>query len=207
MSPASRRSRPLVRLLLFGATLAVVVPIMHGMMSGAIPSGPIRLLLLTTLFGVVVLGVLTARRHHALQAATRRTTELLRFFDDISMLRPRAQAARALIAGTPANDLERRALAAVSQFLAEMATSVVDGTPDGRSAVLAHPIVGAWYRALAVTPMAVPFDANQRHALLQLFTDVGAPRSRTESLDDGSRALLERDAVMFRTTETDARIF
>jgi hypothetical protein len=207
MSTASRRTRPIVRMMLFGATLAVVVPIMRGMISGAIPSGPIRLLLLTTLFGVVALGVLTARRHHALKAATRRTTELLRFFDDISMLRPRAQAARALIAGAPANDLERRALTAVCQFLGELATSVVEGTPEGRSAVLAHPIVGAWYRALAVTPIPVSFDATQRKALSQLFVDVGAPRSRSEPLDEGSRALLERDAVMFRTEETDARIF
>jgi len=207
MSTASRRTRPLVRLLLFGTTLSVVVPVLKGMMSGAIPSGPIRVLLLAMLFGVVVLGVLMVRRSHALSAATRRTTELLRFFDDVSMLRPRAQAARALLAAAPANDVERRALTAVSQFLGEIATSVAAGTPDGRSAVLAHPIVGAWFRALAVSPIPVRFDAAQRTALSRLFVDVGAPRSRSEPLDEGSRALLERDAVMFRTEEADARIF
>jgi len=207
MPAAARRSRPFFRFVLFSTTLSLVVAIMRGMTSGAIPSGPIRLLLVAMLFGVVVLGVLLLRRHHALSTATRRTTELLRFFDDISMLRPRAQAARALIAGTPANDLERRALSAVSQFLAEIATSVAEGTPEGRSAVLAHPIAGAWYRALAVTPIPVSFDAAQRSALSKLFVDMGAPRSRSEPLDEGSRALLERDAVMFRTEETDARIF
>ncbi len=194
-------------MMLFGATLAVVVPIMKGMSSGAIPSGPIRFLLFTMLFGVVALAVLMVRRQHALSAATRRTTELLRFFDDVSMLRPRAQAARALLAAAPANDVERRALSAVSQFLAEIATSVAEGTPEGRSAALAHPIVGAWYRALAVTPIPVSFDASQRAALSKLFADMGASRSRSEPLDEGSRALLERDAVMFRTEETDARIF
>jgi hypothetical protein len=194
-------------MMLFGVTLAVVVPVMKGLTSGAIPSGPIRVLLFSMLFGVVVLGVLLIRRRHALTAATRRTTELLRFFDDVSMLRPRAQAARALLASEPANDVERRALKAMTQCLAEIATSVVEGTPEGRSAVLAHPIVGAWYRALAVTPIPVSFDATQRKALSQLFMDVGAPRSRSEPLDEGSRALLERDAVMFRTEETDARIF
>jgi hypothetical protein len=181
--------------------------VMKGLTSGAIPSGPIRVLLFSMLFGVVVLGVLLIRRRHALTAATRRTTELLRFFDDVSMLRPRAQAARALLASEPANDVERRALKAMTQCLAEIATSVVEGTPEGRSAVLAHPIVGAWYRALAVTPIPVSFDATQRKALSQLFMDVGAPRSRSEPLDEGSRALLERDAVMFRTEETNARIF
>jgi hypothetical protein len=194
-------------MMLFGATLAVVVPIMKGLTSGAIPSGPIRFLLFAMLFGVVAVIVLMVKRQHALSAATRRTTELLRFFDDVSMLRPRAQASRALLAGTPANDVERRALTAVSQFLAEIATSVAEGTPEGRSAVLAHPIVGAWYRSLAVTPIPVSFDAAQRKALSQLFLDMGAPRSRSEPLDEGSRALLERDAVMFRTEETDARIF
>lgn len=194
-------------MMLFGATLAVVVPIMKGLTSGAIPSGPIRFLLFAMLFGVVALIVLMVRRRHALSAATRRTTELLRFFDDVSMLRPRAQASRALLAAAPANDAERRALSAVSQFLAEIATSVAEGTPEGRSAVLAHPIAGAWYRAIAVTPIPVSFDASQRSALSKLFVDMGAPRSRSEPLDEGSRALLERDAVMFRTEETDARIF
>lgn len=194
-------------MIMFSATLAVVVPIMKGLSSGAIPSGPIRFLLFAMLFGVVALVVLMVRRRHALSAATRRTTELLRFFDDVSMLRPRAQAARALLASEPASDVERRALTAVSQFLAEIATSVAEGTPEGRSAVLAHPIAGAWYRALAVTPIPVRFDAAQRKALSQLFVDMGAPRVRSEPLDEGSRALIERDAVMFRTEETDARIF
>lgn len=207
MSAATRRARPFFRFVLFSTTLSLVVAILKGMTSGAIPSGPIRLLLFAMLFGVVALGVLLMRRHHTLSTATRRTTELLRFFDDVSMLRPRAQAARALLAAAPANEVERRALTAVSQFLAEIATSVAEGTPEGRSAALAHPIVGAWYRALAVTPIPVSFDAPQRKALSQLFVDMGASRSRSEPLDEGSRALLERDAVMFRTEETDARIF
>jgi hypothetical protein len=131
---------------------------------------------------------------------------MVRFFDDISLLRPRAQAARAMLAGAPSNDVERKAVVAVSQFLGEMARSVAEGTAEGKSAVLAHPIVGAWLRALAVTPIPVSFDGAQRSSLQQLFRDVGAARTRSEPLDEGSRALLERDAVMFRADEAE-RIF
>jgi hypothetical protein len=203
---SSRTSASFGRLLLFGVTLAVVVPVFRGLRSGAIPPGPIRVLLLASLLGAFVMGLLMLRRHLALKAATRRTTELVRFFDDLSLLRPRAQAARALLAGEPANEVERKALVAVSQFLGETARSVADGTLEGKSAVLAHPIMGAWLRALAVTPIPVAFDAAQRSALQALFRDVGAARTRSEPLDDGSRALLERDAVMFRTDEVE-RIF
>jgi hypothetical protein len=206
--PASPTSaRALQRLVLFGATIALVVPLMRGISSGAIPPGPVRFVLVSAFIGAGVMGLLAFRRHLAHNAATRRTTEMVRFFDDISLLRPRAQAARALLAGAPANDVERKALVAVSQFLGELAQSVADGTPDGRSAVLAHPFLGAWLRALAVTPIPVAFADAQRSALQTLFRDVGAARSRSESLDEGSRALLERDAVMFRTDDADARIF
>jgi hypothetical protein len=111
-----------------------------------------------------------------------------------------------MLAGEPSNDVERRALVAVSHCLAELATSVADATPEGRSAVLAHPIVGAWLRALAVTPLALTFSAEQRSALQRLFVDVGASTNRREPLDEGSRALLERDAVLFRQEEAE-RIF
>ena len=193
--------------MLFAVTLAVVVPLFKAMSAGALPAGPVRLLLFVSLGGGVVLGAMTYRRHVVQRAGTRRTTELLRFFDDISMLRPRAQAARALLAAAPTNEAERKALVAVSQFLGELARSVHEGTPEGRSAVLAHPIVGAWLRALAVTPVPLSFPPAERAALQALFPQVGAAKSRSEQLDDGSRALLERDAVMFRTEEAEARIF
>lgn len=207
MSSSPTTPRALQRLLLFGATLLFVVPLLRGMSSGAIPPGPVRFVLVGSLVGAGVMGLLAMRRHLAHQAATRRTTELVRFFDDISLLRPRAQAARALLSGAPASEVERKALVAVSQFLGELARSVADGTPEGRRAVLAHPFLGAWLRAIAVTPIPVAFEEAQRSALQALFRDVGAARSRSEPLDDGSRALLERDAVMFRTDEADARIF
>jgi hypothetical protein len=204
-SPAS--SRALQRLVLFGATLLLVVPLLRGMTSGAIPPGPVRFVLVGALLGAGGMGLLALRRHLAGKAATRRTTELVRFFDDMSLLRPRAQAARALLAGTPGTDVEHQALVAVSQFLGTLARSVAEGTPEGRSTVLAHPFLGAWLRALAVTAIPVSFDDAQRTALQALFRDVGAARSRSEGLDEGSRALLERDAVMFRTDEADVRIF
>lgn len=207
MSASKTSLRALQRFLLFGVTLLLVVPLMRGMSSGEIPPGPVRFVLVGALIGAGVMGLLALRRHLAQHAATRRTTEMVRFFDDISLLRPRAQAARALLAGAPANDVERKALVAVSQFLGELARSVADGTDDGRRAVLAHPFLGAWLRALAVTPIPVAFDDAQRSALQALFRDVGAARSRSEPLDEGSRALLERDAVMFRSDEADARIF
>lgn len=206
--PASPTSpRALRRLLLFGATLLFVVPLLRGISSGAIPPGPVRFVLVGSLVGAALMGLLALRRHLANEAATRRTAELVRFFDDISLLRPRAQAARALLGGAPSSEVERKAMVAVSQFLGELARSVAEGTPDGRRAVLAHPFLGAWLRAIAVTPIPVAFDEAQRSALQALFRDVGAARSRSEPLDDGSRALLERDAVMFRTDEADARIF
>jgi hypothetical protein len=206
MSAPTAKSRTLTRVLLLSATLTVVVPVMRGMMTGAIPAGPVRLVLIGSLVGAAVMGLLALRRVNEQRAATRRTTEMVRFFDDISLLRPRAQAARAMLAGAPSNDVERKAVVAVSQFLGELARSVAEGTAEGKSAVLAHPIVGAWLRALAVTPIPVSFDGAQRSSLQQLFRDVGAARTRSEPLDEGSRALLERDAVMFRADEAE-RIF
>ncbi len=206
MPTASTRTKPLYRMLLLGATLAVVVPLMQAMATGAIPAGPIRTLLLLALFGAAVMAALIAKQQLDKRAATRRVTELLNFFDDVSLLRPRAQAARAILATEPANDLERKALIAVSQCLAELATGVIEATPEGRSAVLAHPIVGAWFRALAATPLPLTFSAEQRRALQSLFVDVGVTPGRREPLDEGSRALLERDAVLFRADD-DVRIF
>jgi hypothetical protein len=200
-------SRALQRLVLFGATLVLVVPLLRGLSSGAIPPGPVRVVVVGSFLGAAVTGLLAFRRHLAHGAATRRTTELLRLFDDLSLLRPRAQAARALLAGAPANEVERKALVAVSLCLGELAQSVADGTPEGRRAVLAHPFVGAWLRAIAVTPIPVAFADSQRSSLQALCRDVGAARSRRDPLDEGSRALLERDAVMFRADEADVRIF
>jgi hypothetical protein len=206
MATTDARTKPIFRMLLLAGTLAVVVPLMQAMTTGALPAGPVRTLLLVSLAAAVFIGFSAVRKSLAVKASTRRVTEYLTFFDDISLLRPRSQAARAMLAGAPSNDLERRSLVAVSQCLAELASSVADGGPEGRSAVLAHPIVGAWLRALAVTPIPLSFDAAQRTALQALFVDVGAPQKQREPLDDGSRALLERDAVMFRSEEAE-RIF
>ncbi len=204
---SDQRIRPLYRMLLLGATLMVAVPLMQAMATGALPAGPVRTVLFLSLGAVALLAARGVQQRLARRAAARRVVELLNFFDDISLLRPRAQAARAVLAGEPANDAERRSLVAVSQCLAELACSVADGAPEGRSAVLAHPIVGAWLRALAVTPLPLTFNAEQRAALQALFVQVGAPANRREPLDDGSRALLERDAVLFRTEEAEERIF
>ena len=206
MQTTEGRTRPLYRMMLLGATLSIVVPLMQAMATGAIPAGPIRTMLLLSLGATALLAAHGGKQHLDRRAATRRVNELLNFFDDVSLLRPRAQAARAMLAGEAANEVERRALVAVSQCLAELATGVADATPEGRSAVLAHPIVGAWLRALAVTPITLAFNAEQRKALQSLFVAVGAPANRREPLDDGSRALLERDAVLFRSEEAE-RIF
>jgi hypothetical protein len=207
MTATNARTKPIYRLLLLGATMAVVIPIMRGMSTGALPAGPVRTLLLLTLASATLLGIASFRQHLSKQAAARRVKEFLVFFDDMSLLRPRSQAARALLAGEPANDMERRSIVAVTQCLGEMACAVADGGPEGRSEVLAHPIVGAWLRALAVTPITLSFTEEQRTALKSLFVDVGASSNRREPLDDGSRALLERDAVLFRGEEAAARIF
>lgn len=201
-----RRSRLLYRMMLLGATLIVVVPLFRGMSNGAIPPGPIRTLLLVSLTASALLAARSIKQNLDKKAAARRVAELLNFFDDMSLLRPRAQAARAVLAGEPANETERKALVAVSQCLAELATSVSEGSPEGKSAVLAHPIVGAWLRALAVTSLPLTFNAEQRVALRKLFMAVGASSNRSDPLDEGSRALLERDAVLFRTEEAE-RIF
>lgn len=201
-----RRSRLLYRMMLLGATLIVVVPLLQGLSNGAIPPGPVRTLLLGSLAASALLAARSVKQTLDKKAAARRVTELLNFFDDMSMLRPRAQAARAILAAEPANETERRALVAVTQCLAELATSVSEGSPEGKSSVLAHPIVGAWLRALAVTSLPLAFSAEQRVALRKLFIAVGASSNRNEPLDDGSRALLERDAVLFRTEEAE-RIF
>ncbi len=205
MAITQRKSRPLYRLLLLSATISVVLPLMQGMATGAI-QGATRALLIASLLTVGFLGFRLMQQRVAQRASVRRVNELLRFFDDMSLLRARAQAARALLAGEPANEVERKALVAVSQCLAELARAVAESTAEGRSSVLAHPIVGAWLRALAVTPQALSYDEAQRAALKTLFVDVGAPSNRREPLDEGSRALLERDAVLFRAEEAE-RIF
>jgi len=201
-----RRSRLLYRMMLLGATLLIVVPLFQGLSNGAIPPGPVRTLLLVSLAAATLLAARSVKQTLDRKAAARRVLELLHFFDDISLLRPRAQAARAMLAGEPANETERRALVAVTQCLAELAMSVSEGSVEGRSSVLAHPVVGAWLRALAVTPLPLTFNAEQRVALQRLFVEVGASSNRREPLDDGSRALLERDAVSFRQEEAE-RIF
>ena len=206
MQTTEGRTRPLYRMMLLGATLSIVVPLMQAMATGAIPAGPIRTVLLLSLGATAVLAAHSGKQHLDRRAARRRVTELLNFFDDVSLLRPRAQAARAMLAGEAASEVERRALVAVSQCLAELATGVAESTPEGRSAVMAHPIVGAWLRALAVTPISLAFNAEQRKALQSLFVAVGAPSNRREPLDEGSRALIERDAVLFRSEEAE-RIF
>lgn len=198
-------TRPLLRMLLLSATIAVTLPLMQGMATGSI-QGATRVILLGALGLFAALSVRLLRQRVAQKASVRRVKELLNFFDDISLLRPRAQAARAMLAGAPANDVEKRSLVAVTQCLAELAVGVAESAPEGRSHVLAHPLVGAWLRALAVTPQPLSFDASQRKALQALFVDVGAPVNRREPLDDGSRALLERDAVLFRADEAE-RIF
>lgn len=192
-------------MLLLSATIAITLPLMQGMVEGSIAGGT-RVILLGALGLSAVLGVRMLRQRLLQQASVRRVKELLNFFDDVSLLRPRAQAARAMLAGAPSNDVEQRSLVAVTQCLAELAVGVAESTPEGRRHVLAHPVVGAWMRALAVTPQSLSFDAAQRTALQTLFLDVGAPANRREPLDDGSRALLERDAVLFRADEAE-RIF
>lgn len=207
MSRTDRSTKPIFRMLLLGATLAVVIPLMQGMATGALPSGPVRTLLLLSLVMAAALALRTVKRSLDQRAAVRRVTEFLHFFDDMSLLRPRAHAARAILAAECHSDVERRSLVAVTQCLGELARAVQDGGSEGRSALLAHAVVGAWLRALAVTPIPVSFDAPQREALQRLFKDVGAATNRREPLDEGSRALLERDAVMFRSEEAEARIF
>lgn len=205
MTTTESRSRPLLRMLLLSATIAITLPLMQGMVTGSIQGGT-RVILLGALGLFAVLAVRLLRQRLSQQASVRRVKELLNFFDDVSLLRPRAQAARAMLAGAPANDVEKKSLVAVTQCLAELAVGVSESTPEGRSHVLAHPVVGAWLRALAVTPQSLSFDAAQRTALQSLFVDVGAPSNRREPLDEGSRALLERDAVLFRVDEAE-RIF
>lgn len=202
-----RSTKPIYRMLLLGATLAVVIPLMQAMVPGALPAGPIRTLLLLAMACAALLAARAGKRALDRRAAVRRVTEFLRFFDDMSLLRPRAHAARAMLAESCSNDVERRSLVAVSQCLGELARAVHDGGPEGRSSLLAHAVVGAWFRALAVTTIPLSFDAPQREALQQLFKDVGAATNRRDPLDEGSRALLERDAVMFRSEEAEARIF
>jgi len=205
MLATDNRSRPIVRMLLLSATIAISLPLMQGMVTGAIQGGT-RVILLGALGLFALLAVRLLRQRLSQQASVRRVKELLNFFDDVSLLRPRAQAARAMLAGAPANEVEKRSLVAVTQCLAELAVGVAESTPEGRGYVLAHPIVGAWLRALAVTPQSLSFDAAQRTALQTLFVEVGAPSNRREPLDEGSRALLERDAVLFRADEAE-RIF
>ncbi len=205
MLATDNRSRPIVRMLLLSATIAITLPLMQGMVTGAIQGGT-RIIVLGALGLFAILGVRLLRKQLSQKASVRRVKELLSFFDDVSLLRPRAQAARAMLAGAPANEVEKRSLVAVTQCLAELAVGVAESTADGRSHVLAHPVVGAWLRALAVTPQSLSFDAAQRNALQSLFIDVGAPSNRRESLDEGSRALLERDAVLFRADDAE-RIF
>ncbi len=200
------RTKPIFRMLLLGATLAVVIPLLQAMVTGALPSGPIRTLLLLSLGVAALLAVRSIKQAVDKRGAVKRVTEYLNFFDDVSLLRPRAQAARAMLAGEASSDLERRSLVAVTQCLGELACAVQDGGPEGRGALLAHSIVGAWFRALAVTPIPLSFDEAQRAALKAVFVDVGAPVNRRDALDEGSRALLERDAVLFRG-ETAERIF
>ncbi len=192
-------------MLLLSATIAITLPLMQGMVEGSIQGGT-RVILLGALGLFAVLAVRSLRQRLSQQASVRRVKELLNFFDDVSLLRPRAQAARAMLAGAPANEVEKRSLVAVTQCLAELAVGVAESTPEGRSYVMAHPVAGAWLRALAVTPQSLSFDTAQRAALQTLFVDVGAPSNRREPLDDGSRALLERDAVLFRADEAE-RIF
>lgn len=206
MLTSDARTKPIFRMLLLGGTLAIVIPLLQSMATGALPAGPLRTLLLLSLVFAAVLAFRVAASALKRRTAVRRATEYLGFFDDMSLLRPRSQAARAMLAGEPANDVERRSLMAVSQCLGEMALAVAEGGPEARSAVLAHPIVGAWFRALAVTPITLSFNAEQRAALQALFVSVGAAGSRRTPLDDGSRALIERDAVMFRGDNED-RIF
>jgi hypothetical protein len=206
MLTSDARTKPIYRMLLLGGTLAVVIPLLQAMATGALPAGPVRTLLLLSLAAAAWLAFRATAKGLKRRTAVRRAKEYLTFFDDISLLRPRSQAARAMLAGEAANDVERRSLVAVSQCLGEMASAVAEGGPDARSAVLAHPIVGAWFRALAVTPITLSFNAEQRTALQAVFVDVGAASNRREPLDGGSRALIERDAVLFRGEEAE-RIF
>lgn len=205
MATSDTRSRSLFRMLLLSATIAATLPLMQGMATGAI-QGVTRVLLLGSIALAAMLAMRILKQRLKQKASVRRVKELLNFFDDVSLLRPRAQAARAMLAGEPSSDLERRSLVAVTQCLAEMAVAVSESTSAGRGHVLAHPVAGAWLRALAVTPQALSFSAQQRSALQSLFSEVGAPVNRREPLDDGSRALLERDAVLFRADDSE-RIF
>ena len=122
MLTSDARTKPIFRMLLLGATLAVVIPLVQAMATGTLPAGT----------GAHAAAALAAARRLAWpsgprakslarRAAVRRATEYVNFFDDLSLLRPRAQAARAMLAGEPANDVERRSVVAVSQCLAEMA--------------------------------------------------------------------------------------
>jgi hypothetical protein len=204
---AADRLRPILRLLLLSTSVSVVVAVIQMVRSSGLSTGMGALVLVVMLGAVAFVGARLIGGRMRQRAAVRRVEELLRFFDDLSLLRPRAEAARALLAGAPSNDTERRALHAVSQWLGTLAEAVRDAPPEGRSTVFAHPLVGAWMRALAVTTITLPLDAAQRAALAPLQRDLGAAADRRDGLDAGSRALLERDAVLFRPEEAAERVF